>query len=334
MNKKVSKSRMYSGIKPSGMLTVGNYIGSINQWKTFQDDYDCIYCVVDMHAITERQDPEKLKEISLTQFAQYIAAGIDPDKSVLYFQSHVTEHAELSWILSCMTYMGELGRMTQYKDKSQKGEENLNAGLFTYPVLMAADILLYQTDYVPVGNDQTQHVEITRDIANRFNNRYGETFVIPKVLNPKVGARIMSLQDPTSKMSKSDAVANASLYLADSNDALARKIKRAVTDSVGTIAYDKDRPAIKNLLEIYSSLSGKSIPEIEDMYVGKGYGAFKTDLADVVISVVEPIRERYLDLLSDKAELSRIYTKGGNAAREIASKTLDEVKEKSGFILK
>lgn len=330
----LNKKRMYSGIKPSGKLTIGNYIGSINQWKKFQDDYNCVFCVVDMHSITERQDPKTLKEISIIQFAQYLAAGIDPDKSILYFQSHVTEHAELSWILSCMTYMGELNRMTQYKDKSQKGGDNLNAGLFSYPTLMAADILLYKTDYVPVGNDQTQHVELTRDIANRFNNRYGETFVVPEAINPNVGARVMSLQNPEKKMSKSDEVVNASLYLSDSNDDLLRKIKKAVTDSIGTIEYNKDRAAIKNLIEIYSSLSGKTIKEIESMYVGKGYGDFKKDLGELVISVVEPIRKRYMELLSDKAELSRIYKKGGDSAREIASKTLDEVKEKVGFILK
>lgn len=328
----MEKKIMFSGIKPSGKLTVGNYIGSINQWKEFQDDYKCVYCVVDMHAITERQDPADLKERSLTQFAQYIAAGIDPKKSVLYYQSHVAEHAELSWILSNITYMGELSRMTQYKDKSKKGGDNLNAGLFTYPVLMAADILLYQASYVPVGEDQTQHVEITRDIAIRFNNRFGDAFVIPEVINPKVGARIKSLQNPEKKMSKSDEIETASLYLIDSDDALAKKVKKAVTDSEGTIKYDDNRPAIKNLITLYSALSDKSVKNIEEMYDGKGYGAFKSDLAEVVVSRIAPIRDRANELLNDKAELQRLYVEGAEQAREMAVKTVDLVKEKVGFI--
>ncbi len=330
----MDKKIMYSGIKPSGRLTLGNYIGSIKQWEQMQDDYNCIYCVVDMHAITERQEPKSLREISMALFAQYVSAGIDPNKSIMYFQSHVKEHAELSWILSCLTYMGELNRMTQYKVKSQKGGDNLNAGLFTYPILMAADILLYQTDYVPVGDDQTQHVELTRDIANRFNNRYSETFVVPEAVNPKVGARIMSLQDPTKKMSKSDENVNASIYIADEDDVIARKIKRAVTDSEGTIKYDQNRLAIKNLIEIYAALSGKTYQEIELMYDGKGYGDFKTDLADLVISVIGPIRNRYLELMGDKAELAKIYTDGADQARRIAARTLDKVKKKTGFILR
>ncbi len=329
----MDKKIMYSGIKPSGRLTLGNYIGSINQWEQMQDDYNCIYCVADLHAITERQEPKSLREISLALFAQYVSAGIDPNKSIMYFQSHVKEHAELSWILSCLTYMGELNRMTQYKVKSQKGGDNLNAGLFTYPILMAADILLYQTDYVPVGDDQTQHVELTRDIANRFNNRYSETFVIPEAVNPKVGARIMSLQDPTKKMSKSDENINASIYIVDDNDLIARKIKKAVTDSEGTIKYNENRPAIKNLMEIYSSLSEKSYEEIELMFDGKGYGDFKSELSDLVISKISPIRDRYLELMGDKSELEKIYTDGADQARRIAARTLDKVKKKTGFIL-
>lgn len=330
----MEKKIMYSGIKPSGRLTLGNYIGSINQWREMQDDYNCIYCVADLHAITERQEPESLREISIALFAQYVSAGIDPQKSIMYFQSHVAEHAELSWILSCLTYMGELNRMTQYKVKSQKGGDNLNAGLFTYPILMASDILLYQTDYVPVGDDQTQHVELTRDIAIRFNNRYSETFRIPEAVNPKVGARIMSLQDPSKKMSKSDENVNASIYIVDGDDLIARKIKKAVTDSEGTIKYNEERPAIRNLMEIYSSLSEKSYEEIEKLYEGKGYGDFKSDLADLVISKIAPIRNRYLELMTDKAELQRIYTQGADRAREIAVRTLDDVKKKCGFILR
>lgn len=335
MEKKLNgKHIMFSGVKPSGKMTLGNYIGSINQWKAFQDDYSCIYCVVDMHAITERQEPSSLFELSQVQYAQYVAAGIDPNKSIIYYQSHVSEHAELSWILSCMTYMGELNRMTQYKDKSQKGGDNLNAGLFTYPVLMASDILLYQAKYVPVGDDQTQHVELTRDIATRFNNRYGDSFVVPEAINPKVGARIMSLQNPEKKMSKSDENANSAVYLTDTNDEIVRKIKRAVTDSEGSIKYDAARPGIKNLIEIYSSLSKKKPAEIEAEYEGRGYGDFKKNLADIVVSELEPIRTRYQELLSDKAELKRLYTKGADDARAIARETLDAIRSKMGFVLK
>ncbi len=330
----MEKKIMYSGIKPSGRLTLGNYIGSINQWEQMQDDYNCLYCVADLHAITERQDPKSLREISLALFAQYVSAGIDPEKSIMYFQSHVAEHAELSWILSCLTYMGELNRMTQYKVKSQKGGDNLNAGLFTYPILMASDILLYQTDYVPVGDDQTQHVELTRDIAVRFNNRYSDTFKVPEAVNPKVGARIMSLQDPTKKMSKSDENVNASIYIVDDDDLIARKIKKAVTDSEGTIKYNENRPAIRNLMEIYSSLSEKSYEEIEQMFDGKGYGDFKSELSDLVISKISPIRDRYLELMTDKGELESIYKNGADQARRIAVRTLDKVKRKTGFILR
>lgn len=335
MEKKVNdKHIMFSGVKPSGKVTLGNYIGSINQWKAFQDDYHCIYCVVDMHAITERQEPESLFELSLVQYAQYVAAGLDPNKSVIYYQSHVSEHAELSWILSCMTYMGELGRMTQYKDKSRKGGDNLNAGLFTYPVLMAADILLYQAKYVPVGNDQTQHVELTRDIATRFNNRYGDSFVLPEAINPKVGARIMSLLNPEKKMSKSDENPNASIYLTDTNDEIVKKIKRAVTDSEGSIKYDLKRPGIKNLIEIYSSLSGKKPDEIELEFEGRGYGDFKKSLAELVVSELEPVRTRFTELLEDKAELKRLYTKGADQARSLARVTLDDIRSKLGFVLR
>lgn len=335
MEKKINgKHIMFSGVKPSGKMTLGNYIGSINQWKQFQDDYHCIYCVVDMHAITERQDPKNLFELSQVQYAQYVAAGIDPAKSIIYYQSHVSEHAELSWILSCMTYMGELSRMTQYKDKSQKGGDNLNAGLFTYPVLMASDILLYQSKYVPVGDDQTQHVELTRDIATRFNNRYGESFVIPEAINPKVGSRIMSLQNPEKKMSKSDENANSAVYLTDSNDEIVKKIKRAVTDSEGSIKYDVTRPGIKNLIEIYSALSKKKPAEIELEFEGRGYGDFKKKLAELVVAEIEPIRTRYLELLEDKAELKRLYTKGADEARVLARETLDDIRSKTGFVLR
>lgn len=335
MEKKVNgKHIIFSGIKPSGKMTLGNYIGSINQWRAYLNDYFSVFCVVDMHAITERQEAAKLNDLSLTQYAQYVAAGIDPSKAIIYYQSHVPEHTELAWILACMTYMGELNRMTQYKDKSQKGGDNLNAGLFTYPVLMAADILLYNAKYVPVGDDQTQHVELTRDIATRFNNRYGDTFVIPEVIKPKVGARIMSLQNPDKKMSKSDENANAAIYLTDSNEEIMRKIKRAVTDSEGSIKYDAERLGIKNLIEIYSALSKKTYSEIELEFENRGYGDFKKALAELVINELEPIRNRYAELMSDRAELLRLYTSGADRARELVKPNLDDVKQKVGFILR
>lgn len=328
------RKRILSGIKPSGQLTLGNYIGAISNWVKLQEDFETFYCVVDLHAITERQEPSDLRRLTLESIAQYIACGLDPDNNTLFIQSHVHEHAELAWVLNCMTYMGELGRMTQYKDKSQKKAENLNAGLFTYPVLMAADILLYQADVVPVGDDQKQHLELARDIASRFNNRYSDTFVIPDVYNPKVGARIMSLQEPTSKMAKSDENDNASIYIVDSPDAIVRKLKRAVTDSVGIVQVHEDQPGIKNLLSIYAALADESVATIVERYQGLGYGKFKDDVAEVIVEALRPTRERYDMLMRDKAYLMKVYNEGADKAQAVARKTLRKVYKKTGFVPK
>ncbi|MEC3792941.1 tryptophan--tRNA ligase, partial [Clostridioides difficile] len=276
------KKVILSGAQPSGKMTLGNYLGAIKNWTELQDNYDCYYSIVDLHAITVPQDPKVLRANTIELLAQYIACGLDPEKNTIFIQSHVKEHVELMWVLNTMTYMGELSRMTQFKDKSQKSEANLNAGLFTYPVLMAADILLYQTDLVPVGDDQKQHLELARDLANRFNNRFSPTFVVPEGYYPKGGARVMSLQEPTKKMSKSDSNENAFILLADDSDSIKRKIKRSVTDSLGVVKYNDEQPGIKNLIDIYSNLSKKSVEEIVNMYEGKGYGIFKEDVAEVV----------------------------------------------------
>ncbi|MDX5687619.1 tryptophan--tRNA ligase, partial [Clostridioides difficile] len=276
------KKVIFSGAQPSGKMTLGNYLGAIKNWTELQDNYDCYYSIVDLHAITVPQDPKVLRANTIELLAQYIACGLDPEKNTIFIQSHVKEHVELMWVLNTMTYMGELSRMTQFKDKSQKSEANLNAGLFTYPVLMAADILLYQTDLVPVGDDQKQHLELARDLANRFNNRFSPTFVVPEGYYPKGGARVMSLQEPTKKMSKSDSNENAFILLADDSDSIKRKIKRSVTDSLGVVKYNDEQPGIKNLIDIYSNLSKKSVEEIVNMYEGKGYGIFKEDVAEVV----------------------------------------------------
>lgn len=286
-------------------MTLGNYLGAIKNWTELQDNYDCYYSIVDLHAITVPQDPKVLRANTIELLAQYIACGLDPEKNTIFIQSHVKEHVELMWVLNTMTYMGELSRMTQFKDKSQKSEANLNAGLFTYPVLMAADILLYQTDLVPVGDDQKQHLELARDLANRFNNRFSPTFVVPEGYYPKGGARVMSLQEPTKKMSKSDSNENAFILLADDSDSIKRKIKRSVTDSLGVVKYNDEQPGIKNLIDIYSNLSKKSVEEIVNMYEGKGYGIFKEDVAEVVSEALRPIREKYVDLLNNKDYLEK-----------------------------
>ena len=302
------KKVIFSGAQPSGKMTLGNYLGAIKNWTELQDNYDCYYSIVDLHAITVPQDPKVLRANTIELLAQYIACGLDPEKNTIFIQSHVKEHVELMWVLNTMTYMGELSRMTQFKDKSQKSEANLNAGLFTYPVLMAADILLYQTDLVPVGDDQKQHLELARDLANRFNNRFSPTFVVPEGYYPKGGARVMSLQEPTKKMSKSDLNENAFILLADDSDSIKRKIKRSVTDSLGVVKYDDEQPGIKNLIDIYSNLSKKSVEEIVNMYEGKGYGIFKEDVAEVVSEALRPIREKYVDLLNNKDYLEKIYS--------------------------
>ncbi|MFQ5194909.1 tryptophan--tRNA ligase [Clostridioides difficile] len=326
------KKVIFSGAQPSGKMTLGNYLGAIKNWTELQDNYDCYYSIVDLHAITVPQDPKVLRANTIELLAQYIACGLDPEKNTIFIQSHVKEHVELMWVLNTMTYMGELSRMTQFKDKSQKSEANLNAGLFTYPVLMAADILLYQTDLVPVGDDQKQHLELARDLANRFNNRFSPTFVVPEGYYPKGGARVMSLQEPTKKMSKSDSNENAFILLADDSDSIKRKIKRSVTDSLGVVKYNDEQPGIKNLIDIYSNLSKKSVEEIVNMYEGKDYGIFKEDVAEVVSEALRPIREKYVDLLNNKDYLEKIYSMGAEKAEKQARKTLRKVYKKVGFI--
>ena len=327
------KKIIFSGAQPSGKLTLGNYLGAIKNWTDLQEEYNCYYSVVDLHAITVPQEAKDLRANTMQLLAQYLACGLDPEKNTIFIQSHVSAHTELMWILSTMTYMGELSRMTQFKDKSQKNEANLNAGLFTYPVLMAADILLYQTDLVPVGEDQKQHLELARDLANRFNNRYSPTFKVPEPYIQKAGARVMSLQEPTKKMSKSDENENAYILLIDDEDTIRRKIKRSVTDSVGIVQYSDEQPGIKNLLNIYSKLSDKSIDEIVTMYEGKGYGDFKADVAEVIVEALRPIRERYEEILKDKEYLESVYAKGAQRAEAQARKTLRKVYKKVGFIV-
>ena len=328
----MEKKRLFSGVQPSGRITLGNYLGALSNWTTLQDEYECIFSIVDMHAITVPQNPKELRENALLLLAQYLAVGIDPQKSTIFIQSHVPEHAELSWILSTMTYMGELNRMTQYKEKSQKNSDNLNAGLFTYPILMASDILLYCTDLVPVGADQKQHLELARDLANRFNNRYSDTFPVPEGFFPKIAARVMSLQEPDERMSKSDSNENGFISLLDEHDVIIKKIKRAVTDSVGVVQYNEEQAGIKNLLEIYSKMTGESIESIVAKYEGKGYGDFKQDTAEIVAEGLRPIREKTKELPSDKAYLESVYRDGAEKAEAIARKTLRKVHKKIGFL--
>lgn len=328
----MDKKRLFSGIQPSGKITLGNYLGSISNWIDLQDEFDCLFSIVDLHAITVPQLAKELRENTLLLLAQYLACGIDPKRSTIFIQSHVSEHAELSWVLNTMTYMGELSRMTQYKDKSKKSEQNLNAGLFTYPVLMAADILLYNTELVPIGADQKQHLELARDLAIRFNGRYSDTFTVPEGYFPKIAARVMSLQEPTKKMSKSDVNENGFISLLDSEDLIVKKIKRAVTDSEGVVRYSPEQPGIKNLLEIYSKMSGESIESIVARYEGRGYGDFKADTAEVVAEGLKPIREKTQELLSDRLYLEEVYREGAQKAKGMAQKTLRKVFKKIGFI--
>ncbi|MDU2196993.1 MAG: tryptophan--tRNA ligase [Peptostreptococcaceae bacterium] len=326
------KKVIFSGVQPSGKLTLGNYLGALRNFGKFQDEYDCYYSIVDLHAITVPQEAKNLRANTLEILAQYLACGLDPEKSTIFIQSHVSAHTELMWILNTMTYMGELSRMTQFKDKSQKSEANLNAGLFTYPVLMAADILLYQTNLVPVGEDQKQHLELARDLAARFNNRYSPTFEIPEGYIPKEVGRVMSLQEPTKKMSKSDSNENAFILLADDPDTIRRKIKRSVTDSEGVVRYCDEQPGIKNLIDIYTQLGNKTIDEVVSMYEGKGYGEFKADVAEVIVEALSPIREKYLELLKDKEYLEKVYAMGAAKAEKQARKTLRKVYKKVGLI--
>lgn len=327
------RKRIFSGMQPTGVLTLGNYLGALKNWAQLQDEYDSIFCVVDLHSLTIRREPARLRADSLSLLAQYIACGIDPEKNVLFLQSHVSAHAELCWILSCYTYMGELGRMTQFKEKSARHQDNINAGLFTYPVLMAADILLYQTDLVPVGDDQKQHLELARDIAGRFNGIYGDVFRIPEPYIPKVGARIMSLQEPTSKMSKSDDNENAYITLLDTPDTIIRKFRRAVTDSEASVRFDpENKPGISNLMSIYSSVTGKTYDEIEGEFEGKGYGDFKLAVGEAVAEALKPVQVRYNELMSSKDYLTEIVKKGAETAEYLANKTLRKVYKKIGLV--
>lgn len=326
------KKRVFSGIQPSGNLHIGNYIGALKRFAESPDDKENIFCIVDSHAITVPQDPEVLRSKIRELAALYLASGIDPEKSIIFVQSDVSAHAELGWILNCFTPMGWMERMTQFKDKSEKtGRERSSVGLFDYPVLMAADILLYDTDEVPVGEDQKQHVEITRDIAQRFNNIYGEVFKLPVPIIPKTGSRIMSLLDPTKKMSKSDSNPSTYIYLLDTEEDIKSKIMKATTDSEGIVAFDEKRPGIYNLLEIYEIFSGEERVDIEAKYKNVGYGEFKRDLAEVVISGLKPLQDKYQELTQNPEVLEDILKKGADKARIIADKKLKEVKDKVGL---
>ena len=326
------KKRIFSGIQPSGALTIGNYLGALKNWTKLVDEYECIFSVVDLHAITVRQDPTELKERCYALLAQYIACGLEPEKCTMFMQSHVPQHSQLAWILNCYTYMGELSRMTQFKDKSARHADNINAGLFTYPVLMASDILLYNADLVPVGHDQKQHLELTRDLAERFNGIYGDTFKIPEGYIAKHGARVMDLTDPTKKMSKSEP--QGSIALLEEPASIMKKFKRAVTDSFGYVKYEEGRFAMNNLISIYCSTTGKTADEVEKEFEGKGYGDFKKAVAEAVISELEPVQTEYAKLMEDKAYLEKVFKAGAERAEVIAEKTLREVYEKIGYILK
>jgi tryptophanyl-tRNA synthetase len=330
----MDKKTIFSGVQPTGVLTLGNYIGAVKNWTTLQDDFNCLFSVVNMHSITVRQVPAELKRRSMEFLCQYIACGINPDKNILFFQSHVPQHSELAWILSCFTYMGELSRMTQFKDKSAKHGDNINAGLFTYPVLMAADILLYQADLVPVGIDQKQHVELARDIAIRFNNIYGDVFRVPECYFPPVGAKIMSLQEPDKKMSKSDENQNAYICVLDDADTIIRKIKRAVTDSDGVIAYKEGKQGINNLLSIYGAMLGITPEEAAKEFEGKGYGELKSRVGEAVAEGLRPVREKFADLMNHMDYIEKIYTEGAKRAQALSNRTLGKVHKKIGFIPK
>ncbi len=334
MEQKIGRRKIIlSGIQPSGKLHLGNLIGAIRNWVRLQDEYQCYFAIVDMHAITVPTEPSKLKVQTLDLAAMLIACGIDPNKSVLFIQSHVPEHAQLAWVLNCYTSMGELNRMTQFKDKSAKQKDFINVGLFTYPVLQAADILLYQADLVPVGEDQKQHLELSRNIAERFNYYFPDTFNLPEPMIPEVGARIMSLQDPTKKMSKSDENEKSIIYISDSENEIKNKIKRAVTDSGANVKYTDKKPGIKNLIAIYHIATGLSIPEIEQKFANKGYGEFKVAVAEALVEYLTPIRNKYLELKSNQKELKSILASGADAARKVANKTLRKVYKKIGFIV-
>ena len=334
-NKPERKKVIFSGIQPtSGAFTLGNYLGAVKNWGLLQDEYNCTYCIVNQHAITVRQDPKELKNNTLSAYALMLACGIDPKKSIAFIQSHVSTHAELAWVLNCYTQFGELSRMTQFKDKSAKHADNINAGLFTYPSLMAADILLYQTDLVPVGLDQKQHLELSRDIAVRFNGLYGNTFRIPDAYIPKTSAKIMSLADPTKKMSKSDENVKATVFLLDSKDSIIKKFKSAVTDSEMEVVYREGKDGINNLMTIYAAVTGKTMETIEQEFAGKGYGDFKTAVGEAVIAELEPVQQRFNQFMQDKSYLQACWTKGADLAQRVSQRTLDKAMKKIGFLLK
>lgn len=328
-----TKKKVLSCIQPSGMLTLGNYLGALKNWVAMQDEFDCTYAVADLHAITVRQEPAKLKSQIYSTYALLLALGIDPEKNTLFIQSHVPEHTALSWLLSCNTQFGEMSRMTQFKDKSAKHPENVNVGLFSYPVLMAADILLYKPDLVPVGHDQKQHLEIARDIAIRFNNKYGDVFTVPEPYIPKIGARVMSLQDPMKKMSKSDENPNSWVAILDDRDTIIRKFKRAVTDSDARVVMSEDKPGISNLITIYSAVTGKTVEEVEKEFDGKGYGDFKLAVGEAVADTLNPIKDKYDEIIKDKKALEQLYKEGAQKAEYVARKTYFKAMKKVGFVL-
>lgn len=329
-----NKKTILSGIQATGNLTLGNYLGAIKNWIKMQNEYDCYYMIADLHSLTVRNDPEALRKRALQVLAIYVAAGLDPDKNTIFLQSHVDSHVKLNWILNCYTYMGELNRMTQFKDKSAKHADNINSGLFTYPVLMAADILVYNADLVPVGEDQRQHLEITRDIAERFNSIYGETFVIPEAYIGEQGARIMGLQDPTAKMSKSATNLNDVIFLNDSPEDIRKKLKKAVTDSENCVRYDKEnKPGVSNLMTIYALLEEKTMEEIEKEFAGKGYGDFKTAVTEAIVKKLEPLQQKYCGLLENPEKLKAIYEKGAKKAAKRANQIVNDVYQKVGLIV-
>ncbi len=328
------KKRVFSAVQPSGGVTLGNYLGALKNWVKMQDEFDCIYALADLHTITVRQEPAKMRSNILDAYALFLACGVNPEKSPFFIQSHVNTHAQLAWILNCYTQFGELSRMTQFKDKSQKHADNVNAGLFTYPALMAADILLYQADMVPVGADQRQHLEITRDVAQRFNGIYGNVFKIPEAYVPKTAARVMSLQDPQNKMSKSDTNINGCVYILDPPETIIKKFKRAVTDSDACVRYADGKDGINNLMGIYSSITGKSFADIESEFAGKGYGDFKQAVGEAVAEELRPIQQRYKEIRDDKQYLEACYKRSAEFAQSISQRTLDKAMKKIGFILK
>ena len=327
------KKIIFSGIQPSGFVTLGNYLGALNNWTKLQHQYNCLYCIADLHTITVRQDPEKFRKAERELLMQYIAVGLDPELNIMYYQSHVPQHAELSWVLSCFTYMGELQRMTQFKDKSQKYSDNINSGLFMYPVLMAADILLYQTDLVPVGEDQRQHLELARDLAERFNKIYGDVFKIPEAYIGKVGARVMALQNPSKKMSKSDENRNNTIAIMDPPDVIMSKFKKAVTDSDNEVRYSvEEKPGVSNLLNIYCAVTGYTIEQAEKEIQGKGYGVYKKSVAEAVIANLEPVQKRFAELKNNKDYIESVIKNNTERASKLADRTLSKVYKKVGFM--